>query len=383
MCARVCPKLERPKLRQAFCSALCIASHVASVFFRGHMPKGHGKVQRFAQASSSLVWLLAGLGLLALAIFGSEGASYAVIPGVRGPHLTIPLDEPLPYSRPTPQVSEVALDPELAGMPLPIMPDQATQPPALPAQEAEDTPTAPLSFSGRFDTGPAAQPYVFKGQSAEDQRRAALCLTAAIYYEAASESDDGQRAVAQVVLNRVRHPAWPATVCGVIYQGSDRPGCQFSYACDGSMARLPSLAGWARAARIAREALAGYVHAPVGLATFYHTLKVNPIWNRNMTITNVIGAHIFFRLPGGKSAPAAFSDQYAGREPFPGPLPRRAPWPSPNISGAGSTALAYADTSGQPQALPRVKDDSRYVKGALPDSDILPRYRDSGRWIGN
>ncbi len=72
--------------------------------------------------------------------------------------------------------------------------------------------------------GPAARPIAMRGTSL-DQSRALQCLTAAIYYEAASEPDAGQRAVAQVVLNRVAHPAWPKTVCGVVYQGSERAGC--------------------------------------------------------------------------------------------------------------------------------------------------------------
>ena len=86
----------------------------------------------------------------------------------------------------------------------------------------------------------AAKPFSLVGIGTNDRARALECLTAAIYYEAASESDDGQRAVAQVVLNRVRHPAFPGTVCGTVYQGSERAGCQFSFACDGAMARAPS-----------------------------------------------------------------------------------------------------------------------------------------------
>src|SRR3546814_8534020 len=83
----------------------------------------------------------------------------------------------------------------------------------------------------------------------------------AIYYEAATESDSGKAAVAQVILNRLRHPAFPRTVCGVVYQGSSRPGCQFSFTCDGSIRRAPVPALWRRAAEIARAALAGHVEA--------------------------------------------------------------------------------------------------------------------------
>ncbi|HZZ88499.1 MAG TPA: cell wall hydrolase, partial [Caulobacteraceae bacterium] len=58
------------------------------------------------------------------------------------------------------------------------------------------------------------------------------CLTAAVYYEARGESREGQAAVAQVVLNRVRSPAFPKTVCGVVYQGAAQHSCQFSFACN-------------------------------------------------------------------------------------------------------------------------------------------------------
>ena len=108
-------------------------------------------------------------------------------------------------------------------------------------------PTGPVPTDTALDpldgTVRPALPFSTAAASTIDRGRALQCLTAAIYYEAASESDDGQRAVAQVVLNRVRHPAFPATVCGVVYQGSDQPtGCQFSFACDGGADADPG--GW-------------------------------------------------------------------------------------------------------------------------------------------
>ncbi len=85
---------------------------------------------------------------------------------------------------------------------------------------------------------PAARPFLLGGSGAADRLRSLDCLTAAIYYEAATEPTDGQRAVAQVVLNRVRHPAYPTTVCGVVFEGARRStGCQFSFTCDGSLRR--------------------------------------------------------------------------------------------------------------------------------------------------
>jgi hypothetical protein len=111
----------------------------------------------------------------------------------------------------------------------------------------------------------AAPAFPGAAQSDDDRQRAIACLTAAVYYEARSEPTDGQRAVAQVVLNRVRDRAFPHSVCGVVYQGSTRrTGCQFSFTCDGSMNHPRDGAAWARAASVARAAFDGSVFAPVG-----------------------------------------------------------------------------------------------------------------------
>jgi spore germination cell wall hydrolase CwlJ-like protein len=163
---------------------------------------------------------------------------------------------------------------------------------------------------------PAARPFTL-GKATQAARAQALeCLTSAVYYEAANESADGQKAVAQVVLNRVRHPAFPATVCGVVYEGSTRPtGCQFTFTCDGSLARRPSADGWARARKIAWAALNGAVHKPAGNATHYHANYVVPYWASSLAKNAVVGAHIFYRWAGGWGRPHAFTQRYAGREP--------------------------------------------------------------------
>jgi spore germination cell wall hydrolase CwlJ-like protein len=146
--------------------------------------------------------------------------------------------------------------------------------------------------------------------------RAIDCLTQAVYYEAATEPADGQRAVAQVVLNRMRHPGFPPSICGVVYQGSELPtGCQFTFTCDGSLARTPIPSVWARARKIALEALAGHVFAAVGHATHYHADYVLPYWADSMAKQVQIGHHIFYRLKGGLGTDPAFSQRYAGKEP--------------------------------------------------------------------
>lgn len=162
---------------------------------------------------------------------------------------------------------------------------------------------------------PAATPFVFRG-NAVARSQALNCLASAVYYEAGNQDEDGERAVAQVVLNRVRYPAFPSTVCGVVYEGSTRPtGCQFTFTCDGSLGRQPDADGWARATRIAEAALGGEVYAPVGWATHYHADYVVPTWASTMAKNAVVGAHLFYRWNGGWGQPAAFTQAYSGREP--------------------------------------------------------------------
>lgn len=158
--------------------------------------------------------------------------------------------------------------------------------------------------------------FAFRPASDGDRRRALRCLTQAIYYEAALEPEAGQQAVAQVILNRVRDPNFPNSVCGVVYQGAERvTGCQFSFTCDGSLSRAPVAWAWNRAERVAREALAGHVAETVGTATHYHADYVRPWWAPSLLKVNQIGAHIFYRWNGLNGASAAFTQAYSGREP--------------------------------------------------------------------
>jgi spore germination cell wall hydrolase CwlJ-like protein len=145
--------------------------------------------------------------------------------------------------------------------------------------------------------------------AAHDGARELECLTEAVYFEARGEGVAGQAAVAQVVLNRVRHAGFPKTVCGVVYQGaSRRTGCQFSFACDGSLGRGHDAAAWRRAQRIATRALSGAVAASVGDATHFHTVNVAPNWGPNLIRTAQVGVHIFYKLGRG-----VVSTQYASK----------------------------------------------------------------------
>jgi hypothetical protein len=154
-----------------------------------------------------------------------------------------------------------------------------------------------------------------------DKARALDCLATAAYYEAGDDRP-GQQAVVQVVLNRLRHPFFPKSVCGVVFQGSERrTGCQFSFTCDGSMSRRrPSEAAWARARLVASDALAGAVYYPVGLATHFHTNWVVPYWSGSMDKIAQVGTHLFFRWRGQAGAPSVFAAAIGSAEPINAPL---------------------------------------------------------------
>lgn len=127
------------------------------------------------------------------------------------------------------------------------------------------------------------------------------CLATAIYFEARGESLRGQAAVAQVVLNRVRNPAYPNTVCGVVYQNADwKNRCQFSFACDGIKDRIASPRNYQVAEEIAMAVTAGKIFLPeVASSTHYYATYVSPRWARSMEKMKKIGLHIFYRTYGG------------------------------------------------------------------------------------
>jgi spore germination cell wall hydrolase CwlJ-like protein len=153
----------------------------------------------------------------------------------------------------------------------------------------------------------AARPFVLRASAAE-YMQAVKCLAAAVYYEAATEPLEGQEAVAQVVLNRVRTPGYPKSVCGVVFQGSDKPGCQFTFACDGSMSRVPASWIWKKAEGVAEQALKGFVMSRVGNATHYHATYVLPWWSPSLVKLGRIGQHVFYRRTG----PGVFAPYVGG-----------------------------------------------------------------------
>jgi spore germination cell wall hydrolase CwlJ-like protein len=182
---------------------------------------------------------------------------------------------------------------------------------AFAARLERDEPVAAPAAGGlrkaSFTLSPAAKPF---RMAALDASRDLDCLSQAVYYEARGEGVAGMRAVAQVVLNRARHPAFPKTICGVVFQGSgQRIGCQFSFTCDGSMRRGVQQGAWRRARAIAGEALSGYVMGEVGNATHFHTTGVAPGWRSNMIRVAQVGTHLFYRFGGRNGDAGAFRYQ--------------------------------------------------------------------------
>ena len=147
-----------------------------------------------------------------------------------------------------------------------------------------------------WDSAPRYLPPALLGERPES---AAECLALAITYEAGLEPLAGQEAVAQVILNRVRHAAYPDSACGVVWQGSQRrTGCQFTFTCDGSLRRTRSASAMAAARAVAVRVLAGESIDHVRGATHYHANYVAPYWAPSLTRVRQIATHVFYRQPG-------------------------------------------------------------------------------------
>lgn len=144
------------------------------------------------------------------------------------------------------------------------------------------------------------------------------CLAEVLYYEARGEGEAGEKAVAEVVLERTHSRYYPHTICGVVHEGADQPGrsCQFSFACDGALERPKDAAAWQRAQTLAAKILAGEVklHNETGHAIAYHSASVAPYWADDMLMTAQIGNHVFYRrMPLNR---ARLPEQNAADEPM-------------------------------------------------------------------
>ncbi|MDZ7587905.1 MAG: cell wall hydrolase [Parasphingorhabdus sp.] len=243
---------------------------------------------------------------------------------------------------------------------LPALPDQIAaeaeqETAALPRDTARGLNAAIPFLKGLVDAAPA---YRFRG-TADDRARALECLASAMLYEAGNDAV-GQQAVAQVVLNRARHPAFPATICGVVYQGSERrTGCQFSFTCDGSLARRYSEDQWTAARGRAAKAIDGAVFAKVGTATHYHTDWVHPYWSESLTKLAAVDTHLFFRWPGFWGTRGALRSGSSGSEPLIAKLAFRsahaaaegAALVGANTIGTDGSVIAGAIGAVKPEAL--------------------------------
>ncbi len=224
---------------------------------------------------------------------------------VAGPALIVRFG---PQVRPVPKL-------EVAQRVVPRSELPSVEPVELQAVAPEDAKAFNDTIPFSTAPNPAARPFLFSGDSVA-RARAIDCLAVGVLYEAGDDTD-GERAVAQVVLNRVRHPAFPKSVCGVIFQGADRStGCQFSFACDGAMSRWnPNPAAWNRARAVATAALNGSVYGAVGYATHYHTDWVVPYWSASLDKVTAVKTHLFFRWTGWWGTPGAFLRSVSGFEP--------------------------------------------------------------------
>ncbi|MFJ5368147.1 cell wall hydrolase [Bosea sp. CER48] len=181
-------------------------------------------------------------------------------------------------------------------------------PPALPAHGAPQQrgrmalASAPANRDLRLAEPGVKQDYtalIAPEAMAKEQR----CLAEAVYFEARSESFQGQAAVAQVVLNRVKSGLYPSSVCGVVYQNSNRYlSCQFTFTCEGKSLRIAEPGPWRDAVRIAREVYEGTTYLPeVGASTHYHANYVRPNWAKKLKKMDTIGQHVFYQLRPGQT----------------------------------------------------------------------------------
>ncbi len=168
--------------------------------------------------------------------------------------------------------------------------DQAAEPDTAPEPDVTPVPKAPASrYAG-----------LIAPQQAEREHR---CLAEAIYFEARSESERGQAAVAQVVLNRAQSGIYPPTVCGVVYQNRHRHlACQFTFACEGKSLRITEPEPWRVAVQIARDVVSGKTYlTDVGASTHYHANYVRPYWAKRLRKMDVVGRHVFYKLYPGQT----------------------------------------------------------------------------------
>jgi spore germination cell wall hydrolase CwlJ-like protein len=155
--------------------------------------------------------------------------------------------------------------------------------------------TASQKDNATIKTLTKTQPLV--RQLAKHDMKEFNCLSVAVYFEARGETRSGQMGVAEVIQNRVASKHYPNSICGVVYQGSERKhGCQFSFTCDASLNLVPKGKAWDRAKAIAALNMTGSAPELTNKATHYHTIWVNPPWAKTLRYNGQIGVHKFYRF---------------------------------------------------------------------------------------
>ena len=120
------------------------------------------------------------------------------------------------------------------------------------------------------------------------------CLVKNIYHEAGIEGLMGKLSVAQVTLNRTKHPRlWANTICGVVYQ--KKRACQFSWVCQGRDKEKVNDKMWADSLIAARLVLAGHVNPKTKHSMFYHADYISrPVWADTSKLDAKVGKHFFY-----------------------------------------------------------------------------------------
>lgn len=244
-------------------------------------------------------------------------------------------------------------------IPLPTRIAPQSSVPVLPEQrnlEVAPEKAREINDARPFEPGPVAKAVPFSAQfDPLSEDRAIGCLAAAAWYEAGDDTE-GEKAVVQTVLNRVRHPAFPSTVCGVVFQGQERTtGCQFTFTCDGALHRIPSDASWKHAIAISAAMLHGEVYAPIGYSTHYHTDWVVPYWSPTLAKIAKVHTHIFYRWPGYWGTRPAFRQKAQGAEPV-----------IPAISHLSEAHLPFAEGS-----LPAIDPATKPATAAYVEKPVL------------
>ena len=256
----------------------------------GFLFRAGGKGPRADQYLAEKTVSYAGKQLITASLVGDTGTTAALSNGGE-------VSRSLKADRLIPTTTRVAMKRSSGGLPLNdgLLSNASYGSMFAPSLDVDGFKPSPEEIA--YHPTPEGLNFRYKGESqAEFETRERRCLATAIYFEARGEPVRGQVAVGQVILNRMRSPLFPQTICGVVYQGQMHPGCQFSFTCDGHTDNPRNDAQWALAQSIAKKIMAGELWLPeIGYSTYYHANYVSPYWKGDMNKIDKIGRHIFYK----------------------------------------------------------------------------------------